>query len=53
MRELTTEEVYQQKRNELIESCALIAEGQAEFVAGDTHEHLCHHIASLIRELKL
>jgi hypothetical protein len=31
------------------ERCARVAEGQAEFVAGDTHEKLCNHIADLIR----
>ena len=32
------------------ERCARIAERQAEFVAGGSHEKLCHRIASLIRE---
>lgn len=31
------------------ERCAQVAEGQAEFVAGETHERLCHSIAKLIR----
>lgn len=36
--------------SDIVERCAHIAAGQAEFVAGHSHEQLCHTIAKLIRE---
>ncbi len=45
----TAAELIRQARAEERERCARIAEGQAEFVAGETHERLCQHIAALIR----
>ena len=43
-------DLMQRARVEERERCARLAEGQAEFVAGESHERLCHHIAKLIRE---
>lgn len=34
------------------ERCARIAEGTAEFVAGNTHERLCATIAAAIRDVQ-